>query len=184
MKTLIIGLGNVGAIHGWALSQAGADITHVVRKGTRSKFENGIKMDVLDLRRDSPRNYEAVYLPKLVDEVCPEDGYQLVVVATNHLQAAGAVRQYCDLVPDASFLMFTANWEGTAEIDKLLSRSGYLWGFSVSSGALGEEGVLYANIQKSYRIGELDGSLTPRLERIIALFKKAGFTPDIKPNII
>ena len=141
-------------------------------------------MDVLDLRRDSPRNYEAVYLPKLVDEVSTEDGYQLVVVATNHLQATEAVRQYCDLVPDASFLMLTANWEGTAEIDKLLSRSRYLWGFSVSSGARGEDGVLYANIRKSYRIGELDGSRTPRLERIVALFAKAGLCPDIKPNII
>jgi ketopantoate reductase len=155
-----------------------------VRKGSKSKFENGVKMDILDLRRESPRNYEAVYLPKLVDEVSPDDGYQLIVVATNHLQAAGAVRQYCDLVPDASFLMFTANWEGTAEIDNLLSRSRYLWGFSVSSGARGEDGVLYANIQKSYRIGELEGSRTPRLERVIALFKKAGLTPDIKSNII
>jgi len=184
MKTLIIGLGNIGTIHGWALSQAGADITHVVRKGTKSKFENGVRMDVLDLRVDSPKNYQTVYLPKLTDEVSPEAGYELVVVATNHLQAAGAVRQYCDLVPDASFLMFTANWEGTGEFDKLLSRSRYLWGFSVSSGARGEDGLLYANIQKSYRIGELDGSRTPRLEQIIALFARAGMNPDIKSNII
>jgi len=184
MKTLIIGLGNIGAIHGWALSQAGADITHVVRKGTKDKFENGVRMDVLDLRGDSPKNYQAVYVPKLVDEVSPEDGYELVLVATNHLQAAGAVRQYCDLAPEASFLMFTANWEGTGEFDKLLSRSRYLWGFSVSSGARGDDGVLYANVQKSYRIGELDGSRTPRLERIITLFARAGMNPDIKSNII
>jgi ketopantoate reductase len=67
MKALIIGLGNIGAIHGWALSQAGADITHAVRRGTKSKFENGVKMDVLDLRGDSPKNYQTVYLPKLTD---------------------------------------------------------------------------------------------------------------------
>jgi len=184
MKTLIIGLGNIGGIHGWALSQAGADITHVVRKGTKSTFKNGIKMDVLDLRGDSPRNYQTVYVPRLTDEVSPEDGYELVMVATNHLQATGAVRQYCDLAPEASFLMFTANWEGTGEIDKLLSRSRYLWGFSISTGARGDDGVLYANVQKSYRIGELDGSRTPRLERIIALFARAGMNPDIKANII
>ena len=184
MKTLIIGLGNIGAIHGWALSQAGADITHVVRKGTKGKFENGVKMDVLDLRGDSAKNYQAVYMPKLTDEVSPEAGYELVMVATNHLQAIGAVRQYCELVPDASFLMFTANWEGTGEFDKLLSRSRYLWGFSISSGARGEDGVLYANVQKSYRIGELDGSRTPRLERIVALLARAGMNPDLKANII
>jgi ketopantoate reductase len=50
MKMLIIGLGNIGAIHGWALSQAVADITHVVRKGTKSKFENGIKGENLQWR--------------------------------------------------------------------------------------------------------------------------------------
>jgi ketopantoate reductase len=184
MKTLIIGLGNIGTIHGWVLSQAGEDITHVVRKGTKGRFENGIRMDVLDLRGDSPKNYQTVYLPRLVDEVSPDDGYELVVVATNHLQATGAVRQYCDLVPEASFLMFTANWEGTGEFDKILSRPRYLWGFSVSSGARGNDGVLYANVQKSYRIGELDGSRTPRLEQVIALFARAGLTPDIKSNII
>jgi 2-dehydropantoate 2-reductase len=39
-------------------------------------------------------------------------------------------------------------------------------------------------MQKSYRIGELDGSRTPRLEKIIALFKAAGMNPDSKANII
>jgi len=184
MKTLIMGLGNIGAIHGWALSQAGADITHAVRKGTKSKFESGVKMDILDLRGDSTKNYQTVYLPKLTDEVSPNAGYELVIVATNHLQAVGAVRQYCNLAPEASFLMFTANWEGTDEFDKLLSRPRYLWGFSISTGARGEDGVLYANVQKSYRIGELDGSRTSRLEQIIALFASAGMYPDLKANII
>jgi ketopantoate reductase len=184
MKMLIVGLGNIGAIHGWALSQAGVDITHAVRKGTKDKYKDGIKMDVLDLRGDSLKNYQTVYLPDLTDDVKPQDSYELVLVATNHLQALEAVRQYSNLAQEASFLMFTANWDGTAEFDKLLSRSRYLWGFSVSTGARGDDGVLYANIQKSYRIGELDGSRTPRLERIIELFARAGISPDIKSNII
>jgi 2-dehydropantoate 2-reductase len=184
MKTLIVGLGNIGAIHGWALSQAGKDITHVVRQGTKDKFENGIKMNVLDLRGDSVKSYQAVYRPSLTDQVTPADGYQLVIVPTNHLQAIDAVRQYCNLASDASFLIFTANWDGIGEYDKLLSRQRYLWGFSISTGARGDDGLLYANIQKSYRIGELDGSRTPRLERIIALFALAGMQPNLKSNII
>lgn len=184
MKTLIVGLGNVGTMHGWALSQAGADITHVVQKGKKGQFESGVKMDILDLRWGAPKNYQTVYLPNVVDEVSSNDGYELVIVATNHLQAAGAVRQYCDLVLGASFLMFTANWNGTGEIDAYLPKNSYLWGFSICSGARGNNGILYANIQKSYRIGELDGTRTPRLEKIIELFAKAGFSPDIKSKII
>jgi 2-dehydropantoate 2-reductase len=33
MKTLIIGTGIIGVLYGWALSQAGEDVTHFVRKG-------------------------------------------------------------------------------------------------------------------------------------------------------
>ena len=184
MKTLITGMGNIGVIHGWALSQSGADISHVVRKGSLDKYSGGVKMDVLDMRGDSPRNYVTSYLPKVVDGIAPGEGYELVMVATNHIQAASAVRQYRNLVPGADFLMFTANWDGTGEIDALLPRSRYLWGFSVSSGTRGRDGVLYANIQKQYRIGELDGSRTPRLERIIEMFARAGLIADIKSNII
>jgi 2-dehydropantoate 2-reductase len=184
MKTLIIGLGNIGTVHGWALSQAGVNVTHAVRKGSAGKYENGIKMDVLDLRETYPKNYQTVYYTVLTEDVRSENKYGLVLVATNHLQALEAVRQYSRLAPAADFLMFTANWQGTGEYDKLISRSRYLWGFSVSTGAKGDDGILYANMQKSYRIGELDGSRTPRLERIIDLFARAGMKPDLKSNII
>jgi len=184
MKTLIIGMGNIGVIHGWALSESGADISHVVRKGSLDKYSGDVKMDVLDMRGDSPRNYLTSYLPKVVDNISPGEGYELVIVPTKHFQAASAVRQYRDLVPGADFLMFTANWEGTGEIDALLPRSRYLWGFAVSSGGLGEAGVRYVNIQRTYCIGKLDGSRTSTLDRIINMFRKAGLNADIKPNII
>jgi 2-dehydropantoate 2-reductase len=184
MKTLIVGMGNIGVIHGWALSESAADITHVVRKASLGKYSGGVEMDVLDMRGDLPRSYRTSYRPKVIDAVAPGQGYELVIVATNHFQAASAVCQYRDLVPEADFLMFTANWEGPGEIDALLPRSRYLWGFSVSSGGRGADGAIYANIQKQYRIGELDGSRTPRLERITTMFGSAGLTADIKTNII
>jgi 2-dehydropantoate 2-reductase len=184
MKTLIVGVGNVGVIYGWALSETGADTTHVVRKESVDKYSGDIKIDVMDMRGDSLINYHTSYRPRIIDDVAPEEGYDLVIVATNHFQAANAVRQYRDFVPGADFLMFTANWAGTGEIDELLPRSRYLWGFSVSSGGRSGDGVLHANIQKQYRIGELDGSRTARLEKIIELFGRAGFKPDIKSNII
>lgn len=184
MKTLIVGMGNVGVMHGWMLSQAGFDITHVVRKGASGRFAGGVKMDVLDMRGDALRNYQAVYQPKLVEDVSPADGYELVIVATNHLQVTDAVRQYRHLAANSDFLLFAGNWKGPGEIDALIPRSRYLWGFSVASGARGKDGVLYANLQKTYRIGELDGSRSPRLEKIIKMFGQAGLAPDLKSNII
>jgi len=184
MKILVIGMGNIGAIHGWLLSESGLDVTHVVRKGSLAKYAAGVRMDVLDLRGDTPKRYVTTYTPRIVDNINGKEDFELVLVATNHYQAADAVRQYRDLIPTADFLMFTANWKGVAAYDALLPRERYLWGFAVSTGGRGTDGVLYANIQKYYRIGELDGSRTPRLEKIITMFGQAGLTPDLKANII
>lgn len=184
MKMAIIGTGNVGVMHGWVLSEAGVDVTHVVRPGSLAKYVHNIPLDVLDLRKDTSEQYRAVYTPKVVDDIGPGDGYELVMVATNHLQAVAAVRDYKDRAPDACFLLFCANWEGPSIIDDLLPRNRFLWGYSVFSGARGKDGILYANIQKTYRIGELPGSPPGMLDRIDATFAKAGIRPEIKENII
>jgi hypothetical protein len=49
MKTLIVGTGIIGVIYGWALSEAGVDVTHFVRKGRKEQFKDGITLDLLAL---------------------------------------------------------------------------------------------------------------------------------------
>jgi len=53
MKTLIIGRGVVGTIYGWALSKAGIDVTHVVRKEGLPATDT---LDLLDLRTGFERS--------------------------------------------------------------------------------------------------------------------------------
>jgi len=183
VNVLIIGMGNVGVMHGWVLREGGVEVKHVVRKGALLKYSHDIRMDVMDMRKGIPEKYMAEYKPKVVDEISPGDNYDIVMVATNHMQAADAVSQYKDMVPDACFLMFCSNWEGLSVIDNLLPRSRYLWGYSVFSGAGGKDGVLYANIQKTYRIGEVPGSPAGMLNKIIETFSRAGISPEIKENI-
>jgi ketopantoate reductase len=184
MKILIIGMGNVGVMHGWALSEGGVDVTHAVRKGSLGRHAHDFPMDIQDMRSGKQENYTAIYKPKVVDEVAPGDGYDLVMVATNHLQGPDAVREYKDKVPGADFLMFCGNWEGPGVIDELIPRSRYVWGYSVFSGAMGSDGVMYANIQKTYRIGALDGSPDGLLEKIESEFARARISPVIKEDII
>ena len=80
--------------------------------------------------------------------------------------------------------MFTANWDGPQEIDDLLPRSRYLWGYSAVSGARDDKGVLIVNMRDDFRINELDGIRSTRFQKIIEMFGKADFKPDIKANII
>jgi 2-dehydropantoate 2-reductase len=181
MKVLIIGRGVVGTIYGWALSKAGIDVTHVVRK---AGLPDSDILDLLDLRPGYSKNMRVSYVSKTVAQIGPADGFELVIVATKHYQAAQAIRQYLPDAPSATFLMFTANWDGTAEIDRLLPRSSLLWGYAGASGGPDARGILIATVNPSVRFGMLEGSDPEKFKAVTELFQRAGFTLDIKPNII
>ena len=181
VKVLIIGRGVVGTIYGWALSRAGVDVTHVVRKQQLPSTET---LDLLDLRPGFPKHLRATYAPKTVDHIQPSDGFDLVIVATKHYQVAQAISQYLPGAPCATFLLFTANWDGTTEIDRLLPRSSLLWGYAAASGGPDAQGVLVVTVNPSVRFGMLEGSDPEKFKAVTKLFQQAGFTLDIKPNII
>ena len=181
MRVLVVGRGVVGTIYGWALSKAGIDVTHVVRK---EGLPDTATLDLLDLRPGHSKNKRVSYAPKTVTQISPSDGFDLVIVATKHYQAAQAVQQYLPGAPRATFLLFTANWDGTVEIDRLLPRSSLLWGYAAASGGPDAQGVLVATVNPSVRFGMLEGSDAEKFKTVTELFQRAGFTLDIKPNII
>ena len=180
MKVLIIGRGVVGTIYGWALSKAGIDVTHVVRK----ELPGTATLDLLDLRPGYPKNTRVAYAPKIVRQINPADGFDLVMVATKHYQAAEAIRQYLPGAPRATFLLFTANWDGTAEIDRLLPRSSILWGYAAASGGPDAQGTLVVTVAPTVRYGMLEGSDPEKFKAVGELFQQAGFALDIKPDIV
>lgn len=181
MKILIIGRGVVGTIYGWALSQAGIDVTHVVRRGGLPPSDT---LDLLDLRTGYPKHTRVSYAPKTVVQISPADGFDLVIVATKHFQAAQAIQQYVPNAPHAIFLLFTANWDGTENIDGLLPRSSILWGYAKATGGVDAQGVLIVTVDPAVRLGMLEGSDPGKFKAVSELFQRAGFTLDIKPNII
>ncbi len=183
MKTLIVGMGLVGVMHGYGLDRGGVSVTHKVRPGRAKDYASGIKLDVLDTRSGSPEFFKTAYAPQIAEEVSPADGYELVMVPTKEYQAAEAVADLKDLCPDAQFLIFTANWRGPAEMDALLERDRYLWGYSACAGGYDGKTVV-ANLAPVVRLGEWGGRDTLRLRAIVDLFAKAGFKADIKRDMI
>lgn len=184
MKTLIVGMGLVGVMHGWALAFGGVSVTHKVRPGRAAAYNGGLVLDVLDRRGGGEeKHYTAHYAPPLIEEVTPADGFELVMVPTRENQAAEAVAQLKDACPDAQFLLFTANWDGPGAIDALLPRERYLWGYSACAGGY-DGATVVANLAAVVRLGEWQGEHTDRLQAVIDLFGRGGFGPDLKPDII
>lgn len=181
MKVLIVGRGVVGTIYGWALSTCGTDVTHVVRRQDLPPTDS---LDLLDLRPGRPRHNVAEYTPKTISVISASDRFDVVIVATKHYQAVHALHQYIPDLPDATVLLFTANWDGTDDIDRILPRSRVVWGYAKSTGGVDSRGIVVATVDPGVRIGTLQGYDLVRFHAVRQLFEDAGFTLEVKANII
>src|SRR6266496_4502717 len=80
MKTLIVGAGMIGVTYGWALSEAGHDVTHFVRSGRKEQLQEGITLDLIDDRKRYPKTNIAKYVLKCVESILPDDHYELIIL--------------------------------------------------------------------------------------------------------
>lgn len=106
---LIVGTGIIGATYGWALSEAGVDVTHFVRNGKADQFKAGVTLDVLDERKGHPKYNVTKYALKCVEEVSPSVGYELIIVPTNMHQTEAALETLAPVSGQAIFLIFSGN---------------------------------------------------------------------------
>jgi ketopantoate reductase len=183
MKTLIVGSGIIGVIYGWALAQAGTDVTHFVRKGKKEQFQDGVNLDILDERKGHPKYNITKYMLKCVEEISPADGYELIIVPTNMHQTEDALRTLVPVSGKAIFLILSGNWEGTECLDQLLPRERYLLGYADGGGTL-RNGSYWTNLGAEIHIGEVDGKPSQKLEKVKALFARADMKPDVQDNIV
>ena len=184
MKTLIVGTGIIGVIYGWALAQDGVDVTHFVRKGRKEQFKHGIKLDLLDERKGHPKYNITEYALKCVEETCPSDGYELIIVPTSMHQTEGALQKLVPVSGQALFLILSGNWDGAACIDQLLPRERYLMGYADAGGTIRGDGVYWTNLGAEIHLGAVDGKPSPKLEQVKALFIRADMKPDVQENIV
>ncbi|MBE7433288.1 MAG: ketopantoate reductase family protein [Anaerolineales bacterium] len=182
MKILMFGAGVINTLYGYALAQAGNDVTHYVRPGKKKMFGNGIRLNFLDGRENPPKQASVHYPVKIVEEFSSADGYELIIVSVRHYQLDSVMPVIRDKIGNTDILIFNGNWDGIDNLDQYLPRSQYLLGFPVAGG--GYNGMtLDGALLDEIRLGELDGKSTSRLERIANVFRGADIKVDVQFNM-
>ena len=182
MEILIVGAGIIGSIYGWAFSEAGHDVTHLVRPGRAGQFANGMKIDMYDTRKGHKRNYLGHYTIRLTETLQPGDDYELIVVPTKHYHLVETLRQIVPQGGNADYLLLTQNWDGTQEIDTILPPSRYVYGDAKAGGAF-QDGVLVGTIA-SVDIGQVEGRQDDSLTKVITLCQSADIPATIHENVL
>ena len=172
MKIGIVGAGAMGCVYAALMADAGNEVWAI---DTWQAHVDAIAANGLRLEGASGDRTVALGATTDPTAVGPCD---LVIVATKAPQveaAAGAVRAL--LGPETAVLTIQNGLGSAAKVARILGQErvviGVVGGFGASIKAPGHA---HHNGMELVRLGESSGAATPRLERIAALWRDAGFT--------
>jgi 2-dehydropantoate 2-reductase len=184
MRTLFFGAGPLGSVYAHLLHEAGGDVT-VLARGERHDWIKGngvVLLNELTGQENSSR-------VKVVNELKPEDEYDLVIVLIrrNKLLPVFEILEASRGVKNVLFM--GNNALGFDEYLKHLQVEKVLFGFPGAGGGIREQVVHYADREKpngkrrAVTIGEVDGQSKERTVAVKSLFESAGVPVDLTRNI-
>ena len=155
MKILIYGAGVVGCTYGWQLSNAGCDVTVLVRKGQKEVIQkDGIQIICSDFRGKARKDIDVIFKPT---------GKANIVFFQNNWDVFTEIDKY--LKAEQYFFAFPFMVGGGKENKSIHC--------AIS-------GLKYSNTP----LGEKDGRITPRVEKFSIILDKANLKPAISNQIL
>lgn len=180
MRVGIIGAGALGSVIGGSLAEAGNDVLLVNRNRAHV---DAINRDGLTIRADGKDRAVAIRAAIPAEVGDPAD---LVIVLVKSFHTAEAVREAIGLVGPNTTVLSLQNGLGHEDIlIGLVGRDRVIAGKTYVGGIMFGPGHVIAGVDgKETIIGELDGRISPRIERIAATFEAAGMKLVVSRNIM
>lgn len=184
MKILVYGAGPLGSLFAARLHEAGNTVSLLARGQRLADLrEHGIVLV------DTQTGQATAAKPQIVEHLDPQDAYDLVLVIMRKNQALEilpilAANQH---TPNILFLMNNA--AGPGELVQALGVERVLMGFPMAAGYRRAHIIHYLIGAKPGKkamipIGEVDGSITPRLQRVgNILASMDGFDAELRSDM-
>ena len=178
MKILIVGAGSTGGYFGARLTQAGRDVTFLVRPARAAALrEKGLQ--VL-----SPLGNFSV-VPKLVQAGEIDQPFDVVLVTVKAFGLPGAIEDFAPAVGPSTMILPVLN--GMKHVDDLQARFGperVVGGVCRVSTTLDDQGrIVHLAPLHELIYGELDGRSSARIEALHAFMSDAGFDAQLSTRI-
>ena len=171
MRILVFGAGVLGSVYAGRLAAAGQNVALLAR-GRRLEQLRRYGLILLD----EAAGRETRPHITLVEELRPTDDYDLVVVIVRAEQVANALPLLATNQRVPSFLFLHNRASGPETLIEALGQERVLLGFPGAGGALDDARARYRLIpQQKTTLGEPDRRITPRMRRVAAVLRAAGF---------
>ena len=181
VKILIYGAGVLGSLYAARLQKAGQRVALLARGQRLADLRaHGI---VLEDARTGQRTATHV---DVIEQLAPEDIYDVIIVLMRKNQVDAILPALAANQHTPTILFMTNNASGAAAYVAALGSERVLLGFpgagGVREGSLVRVYIAPRGTQPT-TIGELDGTITPRVQQIAEKFEQAGFPVAISPNM-
>jgi 2-dehydropantoate 2-reductase len=181
-KILVIGAGVNGSVCAARLHAGGVDVTVLARPQRLAVLErDGIVIE-------NPFNQRrTVAKVPLIGELAPADRYDYILVVVRRSQVSDLLATLAaNCSPNVVFM--SNNLLGPAEIIQAMGRERVMLGFVFAGGKRDGEIIRAFSAPKRSPMGapfgELDGSVTPRLKRLVSTLRRGGLPARISTNIV
>jgi 2-dehydropantoate 2-reductase len=180
MKIHVLGAGSLGCAIGGTLAAAGSDVTLLARSRAHVDAVNAHGL----VLRDADGGERVVALAAATDArgLAPAD---LVIVLVKSFHTAAAIDAYRPALGLGTLVMSLQNGLGhEAVLEQAVGRGRLLAGKTYVGGVFLAPGVVRVGVAgKTTLIGEPDGGLSERVQRVAAEFERAGLQTTVSDNI-
>ena len=184
MRILFYGAGVLGSLYAARLHEAGHDVS-VLARGRRLEEleEHGIVLQDINTGKRTATGV------RVVERLTPEDAYDLVVVIVRKNQLSSVLDTLAESEAKPDVLFMLNNASGPRQMVDALGRERVILGFPAAAGWREGHEVRYfvppgwLPRALGTTFGELDGKTSPRLERIMGVFREAGFVVAASPDM-
>ncbi len=179
MKVAIIGCGAMGSVYAALLADAGNDVWAI---DTWQDHIDAIRRN--GLRVEGASGERTVHL-NATTSAADAGVCELVIIATKAGDVSAAARAAKEIADCNSVILTIQNGLGAADriaeaIDASQVMIGVVGGFGAS---IKNPGHAHHNGMQLVRIGEMNGGVSDRLEKVIDVWQAAGFTAKGYPDI-
>lgn len=184
MQIVIVGAGAIGRLFGALFSKEGHEVIFVEPREEIVDAINQQGIGVIALGVEDP---DAVTMAsaKAVTDGQSIRKCDLVIMAVKSFDTLAAIKSVAHLVTKTSPVVTIQTGLGNLEtMEKVVSRQDIIGGFTLMAAtALGPGKVKHGGQGKT-SIGELDGRITPRVEKISKLFNDCGIAAEAIKQIV
>lgn len=188
MKILFYGAGVVGTTYAWQLSNAGYNVTMLVRKEKKVLYENSnFHIECYDFRNKKETTIQTVFSPNIIDELPDHHDFEYIIVTTSCIHLKNILPELATKVNHAHIVFFLNIWDDFELISKYLHPKQYFFGFPFMVGGGRTDNIIkcaISGLKYSHTpLGELDGSSTRRILKLAEALDKANLKPRISNHI-